>query len=534
MTKPELRIRLTIFLLASAGVSVAAEGPPIEKVEVGPNRELRLNGQPMFPIMAWLQGAEKFPVVRECGVNTVAGYWPGSNDTKDVSEFLELVEKAGLYGVMPFDERLKGRSNLLGYIHDDEPDLPHQTSDAEVVPGESLKVNASTPLWKIVDGVTHSWSVLDPLADASLTIRLKKPVTVEKLAVWLTVSPGLALAKEIAFSTDGKEVLHVTLEARKGRQEFPLDGPVILKDLKLSVLSVHPGQNAWGSIGEIEGFNAAGENVLASPPRYEPRSQPEATMERYRFMKSGDPSRPVFLTLTVHFHPHFKQWTDTQRNQLYPGYIEASDVVGYDIYPIYGWNKPEWIYLVHDATKHLTSMAGPRPVYAWIETSRGGQWTGDLDRQKEVKPEHIRAEVWMAICGGATSIGYFTHIWKPSFDSFGVPEENRKALRQINDQITRLAPAILSDSAKQAVTIKAPGDTKLAVLAKQHEGELWLFAVNYDERLQRADAVISVEGLKAGVSVTVVDEDRTIPADAASFSDIFEPLAVHVYRVEAK
>ena len=37
----------------------------------------------------------------------------------------------------------------------------------------------------------------------------------------------------------------------------------------------------------------------------------------------------------------------------------------------------------------------------------------------------------MAICQGATAIGYFTHVWKPSYHQFGVPEENRKALRRI-------------------------------------------------------------------------------------------------------
>ncbi len=532
MTHFSFRVGLILLIGAAVELSAAAEAPrPIEKVEVGANRELRVNGEAMFPIMAWLQGAEKFSTVRECGMNTVAGYWPGSSDTNDAGEFLELVEKAGLYGVMPFDEGLKGHANLLGYIQGDEPDLPHQVSDGEVVPGESLKVNKSTPLWKLVDGVTHSWSVLDPLEGASLTIRLKKPVTVKKLAIWPTVSSGLAVAKEVSFAVEGKEVLRATLEAKKGRQEFPLDGPVTLKDLTVTVHTVHPGTNAWGSIGEIEGFDAAGENVLASPPRQEPRSVPAKVQESYRSIKAADPSRPVFMTVTGHFHPHFKKWTDAQRNELYPQYIQAADVVGYDIYPIYGWNKPEWIHLVYDATKLLTTLSGDRPVYAWIETSRGGQWTGDLERQKKVTPEHIRAEVWMAICGGATSIGYFTHIWKPSFETFGVPDENRKALREINDQITRLAPAILSDPADRAVSIRAEGDVKLAVLAKQYEGDLWLFAVNYDEGLRRAEAAISVEGLKAGSTITVVDEDRTIESEAGEFVDVFEPLGVHIYRV---
>jgi hypothetical protein len=508
--------------------------PPIEKVEIDANRALSVNGKPFFPIMAWLQDAENFPAVKQCGMNTTAGYWSGSSGTDDVAEYLELVAKAGLYGVMPFDKRLKGHPRLLGYIHGDEPDLPHQVSDAEVVPAAHLRINRSTPLWKLVDGVWHTWSVLDPLENASVTIRLKKPVTVESLGVWLTVSPGLAVAKDVSFEGDGQEILRATLQNKKGQQKLDLANSATFRELKFTVHSTYPGDNEWGSIGEIEGFDSADKNVVLSPPRYEPRAWPPDTLEEYRAIKEADPTRPVFMTLTGNFHPHFQKWSDAQRRDLYPEYIRATDVVGYDIYPIYGWNKPEWIHLVHEATKLLTEHAGPRPVYAWIETSRGGQWTGPLERQKEVTPEHIRAEVWMSICGGATGIGYFTHVWKPSYHQFGVPEENRKALREINDQITRLAPAILGDRPKRSVNIEAEGDAKLAVLAKEHAGRLFVFAVNYDERLVQTTADVTVEGVPAGTEITVIDEARSIGSEAGKFRDLFEPLAVHLYQVDLK
>ena len=138
----------------------------------------------------------------------------------------------------------------------------------------------------------------------------------------------------------------------------------------------------------------------------------------------------------------------------------------------------------------------------------------------------------MSITGGATAIGYFTHVWKPSYSQFGVPEENRKALRRINDQITRLAPAILGDEWKRSVKIASAGDEKLAVLARQHEGRLYLFAVNYDPRDVKAEATIAVEGLKAGSEVVVIDEARTLRSAAGTFTDTFEPLAVHLYQLD--
>jgi hypothetical protein len=525
-----------VFLAAALGLlrlSFAGEvtqRPAIEKVEIRPNRAIYVNGKPFFPLMSWLQNAGNFPSVVECGMNTTAGYAGRSRDSEGAAQYLDQVAKAGLYGVMPYRPTLKSHPALLSYIHGDEPDLPHEESDADIVPAATMRVNSKTPLWKLVDGDTSSWSAFDPLEGSSVTIKLKEPVTVESLSVWPTLSSGLSVAKEIAFEANGKEILRAKLEAKKGRQKFDLPKPATFRELTMKVLSVEPGSNVWGSFGEVEGFDKAGKNVLLSPPRTVPRAMPDRTLREYQAIKAGDPSRPVFMTVTGYFHPFFKKYGDEPR-KMYPEYIKCTDVIGYDIYPIYGWNKPEWIYLVHEATDRLVGMSGGRPVYAWIETSKGSQWTGELERQKDVTPTHIRAEVWMAICRGATAIGYFTHIWKPSYQQFGVPPENRKALAEINAQITRLAPAILGDDPGRAVSIISKENVKLDAMAKRKDGDLYIFAVNYDETLKKAAATIKVEGLKAGMSVVVEDEGRTLKADNGSFEDPFEPLAVHIYRI---
>ncbi|MDP6524201.1 MAG: hypothetical protein QGI24_03870 [Kiritimatiellia bacterium] len=516
---------------AENGDSVAGALPPVEKVSIGPGRAFHVNGRPFFPLMVWLQDAKNFPAARLCGMNTVAGYWPKSSGTKDVTEYLPMVKNAGFYGVMPFHRDLKGDPSLLGYIHGDEPDLPRKVSDAQVIPAKGLRINRRTPLSKLLDGVTHSWSVLDPLENAEITIQTPTPVTVRSLAVWLTVSKGLALAREIRFEANGKEILKAVLKPEKGQQKFNLGQPQTFSKLQMTVTAITPGDQVWGSMAEIEGFDDSGKNVLLAAPRTVPRATHHETMDHYRVIKAADPSRPVFMTLTGNFHPFFKKWPEEEREDLYGGYIKSTDVVGYDIYPIYGWNKPEWIHLVQEATELLWQMADPRPVYAWIETSKGGQWTGPLDRQKEVRPRHIRAEVWMSICRGATAIGYFTHIWKPGYNQFGVPEANRKALREINDQITRLTPEILGAQPKQRVSLDS-GGVKVDMMARRGGKDLTVFAVNYDEQLKKSEVKFMVPGLKAGAEVGVVDENRTIRSGAGSFTDSFEPLAVHIYRIE--
>ena len=76
-------------------------------------------------------------------------------------------------------------------------------------------------------------------------------------------------------------------------------------------------------------------------------------------------------------------------------------------------------------------------------------------------------------------------------------------------------------------------------------GDLYLFAQNTDigpnpEKLQQFDpikpragkATISVEGLKAGTKIEVVDENRSITAEEGKFSDDFAPLAEHIYKIK--
>ena len=75
----------------------------------------------------------------------------------------------------------------------------------------------------------------------------------------------------------------------------------------------------------------------------------------------------------------------------------------------------------------------------------------------------------------------------------------------------------------QSVAIKATDTTKLAVIAREYEGDLYLFAVNYDEREVEAEATITVELLPAGTEVIVIDEDRTPPLRCGLLHSIRSP-----------
>ncbi len=519
-----MRLAFAIILLTAA-LAAAAGGPePIRSVRIGKNRAFLVNGKPFFPLMSWLQAPRRYPLLRKVGINTFCGAHKMAAHVA-----LEQAKAAGGYGVYGFDPEAVGHPRLLGWLHGDEPDLTRKVSDAEVVPAKNLRINSKTPLSRIVDGVPHSWSVLDPLEGAEITIELDEPVTAMRLAVSLTVSEGLAVAREVAFLAGGKELARATLKREKGRQSVELDRPATFSKLTFRVLSTYEGKHVWGSIGEIEAFDAKGESLLVSPPRTVPRTSPAELADHYAKIRKADTSRPVFLTVTASFMSKGSRYDDATRKRLYPAFVRSADVVGFDLYPIYGWNKPQWLPRVAEGTSELRELAGPdRPVYQWIETCKGSRWVR-YDRQIDVLPRHTRAEVWMAVIRGATAIGYFTHAWKPSFTEFNCTEAMQRELARLNGQITRLAPAILADPATKRVRIEA-GEAPLHHKATLHDGELWIFAQNMAREGTGAEATIHVSGFDGGM-VEAIDEDRSLPAANGRFTDTFAPLAEHIYRI---
>jgi hypothetical protein len=550
-------VALVLCLAAwSTEASAQQKLEAITKVELGENGEFRVNGKPFLPIIAWLQDPGNFAAVREANMNVIGGYYwdkdkgTGLGDTKSVSEYAVKVWEAGFYCVashmkdqLGSVDALKASPGLLGWIHDDEPDLANTKMDGQVVPGKQMKVNNGTPFARIVDGGLGSWTVIDPLAGGEFTIVAKEQVTVTSLAIHLTISEGLPVAKDVEFLADGKPLAKATLENKKGPQKVALDAPATFKELTVKISSEYPGKQRWGSIGEVEAFDAAGKNVLLSKAYTVPKMTVEEVKRDYELIRKTDATRPVLMNLTANFMKHKTTYGETEKQQMYPGYIAQCDAVGFDIYPVYGYNEARGLTWVADGVSELRALAGPKkPLYAWIETNKGSQWI-TFDKQLEVTPQYTRAEVWMALIRGATGIAYFTHAWKPEYTQFAPQGEMLKELARLNAQVTRLAPAILAPAAKAKVTISLSDKLAGHFKATDHGGSLWVFAQNIDLgtelktgvhiKPRGGTATFTVEGLKAGTVITVVDEHRTITAGDGSFTDTFGPLAEHVYQIPA-
>lgn len=390
--RPLLCLFVSLLILARADAQPLPE--PVRKVTVGSNNEFLLNGKPFFPIMSWAQPSTNYELLQSLGFNAHAGH------ADPVA-----AKKHGAYAIPGFKEDLKGHDNILGWIFDDEPDMPRG----------------------------------------------------------------------------------------KGREA-------------------------------------------------QPRQQPAAVIDKASQIKSSDEKRLLFMTLTGHFSREQSTYPESYRKEIYPQYISKTDVIGFDIYPIYGSGYASHLDWVGKGVTQLRELAGDRPVYAWIETSKGSKWMS-YERQPDVLPVHTRNEVWQAVIRGATAIGYFTHAWFPEFKEFAPTAEMQAELKRLNGQLTRLAPAILAPPAKVKIEMTMEGELNCHLKATDYRGTTHIFAQNIDlgpgaETAKQFDpifprggqAIIKVPGLKAGTVIEVVDENRTIIAGKGEFKDVFAPLAEHIYK----
>jgi hypothetical protein len=220
--------------------------------------------------------------------------------------------------------------------------------------------------------------------------------------------------------------------------------------------------------------------------------------------------RISFLTLTNHFYSRAEPLP--QGKGMYPLLFTIPDVIGFDLYPLQGWCRPSFAD-VFDAQRELGTASGGKPTFQWIEVAPMEQVCGTIGAL-DPTPASVRAETWLAIAGGADSVGYFPNRWSPSIGA---------EITRTNAQIKALTPALL------APQIDASSDNAaVRVSARALSGALYVIAVN-----TTATAVptrISVDGIE-GRSATIVGEDQepAVAADARGFAASFDPLAAHVY-----
>lgn len=255
--------------------------------------------------------------------------------------------------------------------------------------------------------------------------------------------------------------------------------------------------------------------------------RPATVRTEFAANRRRDPAHINLLTLSSNFFNQLSPpaWMHGNRS-IYSQYTAAADFPGFDVYPIYGWCRPDLIWWEAASSRQFKdSYAHGKPFYSWIEAaSTSSQWcTG-----RGVYPDEVRAEAWMAITNGARGIGYFTHSWTPSYSQFRVSAAVQHEMRRTDSQIKNFTGPLLGPSAPVHGAAMSPG-ASVNFIARRYNGATYVFAVN----LRRAPVVYHFGGaVLAHHRVSVFDERRSLRSGNGGFADRFGPLAVHIYVVK--
>ncbi len=222
------------------------------------------------------------------------------------------------------------------------------------------------------------------------------------------------------------------------------------------------------------------------------------------------PLRPTFLTLTNHFYSGADPLPEGRG--MVPGLIAASDVVGFDLYPLQEWCRPDRIGEVFEAQRELVALAAGKPTFQWIETAAMKCGT---DGDAAITAETVRLESWLALAGGARGLGFFPTGWTA---------EVEKAIARVAEESAALTPALLGE------TVEVRAALPLRAGARRGGGALLVIVAN-PTRAERTLRV-TVPGL-GDRALRELGTGRTIAAAGGAITDRVGPLGVRLYVTRA-
>jgi hypothetical protein len=264
---------------------------------------------------------------------------------------------------------------------------------------------------------------------------------------------------------------------------------------------------------------------------YGPCIDPTTIVSEYDARIAADPTRPVFLNLgqgVAYIDYPGRGSACAGQTSMYPMYAAGADLLSFDIYPVNNTDATTGgnLWYVATGVDNLRSWAAyQKPVWNWIET------TGIDNPTHTPTPAQIRTEVWMSLVHGSMGIGYFCHIFSPSFIEAGLLSvaANAAAVGAINHEIETLAPVLNSRSLSNGATASSSNAVvPVDIMVKRYAGNLYVFAVAM--RPGATVATFTLRGITTATA-TVLGESRAIQVAGGSFSDTFAPYEVHLYEV---
>ncbi len=193
-------------------------------------------------------------------------------------------------------------------------------------------------------------------------------------------------------------------------------------------------------------------------------------------------------------------------------YINASDMVGIDYYPI----GKEPASAVAPMTDDLVYFADWKPVKWWIQGYK-------IFNPKAPTPTEIKAMTYMTAAHGATSFFYF--VGKPEAKLWLAQGESAKELRFISDALT-------ADYSQKLKTL--PVKSPVYASYRKNNNKHWIIAVNESSENQQVSITLPESLQKKNLQISrVFDQQPVIFSDGTIQAD-FPPLGRQVFEINVK
>lgn len=270
----------------------------------------------------------------------------------------------------------------------------------------------------------------------------------------------------------------------------------------------------------------------ADEPDY--RKTPASTLaETYAQYKTIDAQKPVLVNFSGG-----NLLAGNPPRSTYEEYMASADWISNDIYPVTGWNMPQWIDYSQPATSRrnpgiavdrLHQWSGGKRQFAVIESSNQNlSW---VPNSRSVTRHEFRAQVWQSIIHGATGIVYFPMQIGGSFRFDVTPEDVVEEMMIQNARIQSLAGVLNSSPDRVGLTLNF-GSPLLEGTSRRYKNNEFYFVLNMSSQTLD-DQAISLPTSGFG-SVNVVGEARSLLPTAGLVIDDFAPYELHVYQTGTK
>lgn len=274
----------------------------------------------------------------------------------------------------------------------------------------------------------------------------------------------------------------------------------------------HPGLGFWGSEERV----ARGEGPL------------KHIEGAYRIVKEMDPNHPFVLGDTYDVITNVEK----DRSRFFPE--SMMDIGIWWFYPIPMEPIPDTAAQGQDADVTFTpptwlaNYAGEKPLWIAVQCYKKPRIDGRYPTRAE-----YRQMCYMPIVHGAKGVAFYTGSGQPDYykKPSGIlnnPEEGDwEYIKQLIREMRDLNPVLTAPTVDSLID-KSPADALVDFIVKDVDGKFVMIAVNRANKRVR----ISLAGPGVtGTKVEVHNENRTLPVSDNSFTDTFEPYAVHVYML---